>query len=363
MKLDPETIFVPGGEYSFSFTGIANKQIDGLDHSAFTQGDLSDYATIEQTAFKSLPKGSTVPIQGTIHFPDSLTPGTHYLRICFMEECPGKGTVCGRTAACAKVIVKAPHSGIYPQLSLTAGNANENEPAKFTATVSNIGDTTIDSCTGFVEVFDIRNNKIGRAELSSAEDIESFGSKPMIASFNTQGLLPGNYSAEASVECDGKGLDANASFRIGTLSVKIIGYSKEISAGSIQRFVTKVESAWNDPIDVRGTVRIYDSNTSVEAKTATSKLDAWKQLDMEAFIDASSLQPKEYSASIEVFYSGKSTTKQGTVIVTAQKESELPAEEVPATGMSTTMITLILVIVVVLLTALNIFLAIYRKKR
>lgn len=362
--LDIETVFVPDGEFSFGFIGVANKQYDGIDHSTFADGDIAEYVTFKQSVFKSVSKGAYVPIDGTIHYPHSLAPPIHRIRVCFMEECPQGGMVCGRTAACALVIVYVPYSGIHPSLSLHAPNTNEDQPVEFQATVKNNGDTTISLCTGFVEVFDIRNNNIGRAALSSAENIESFGSAGMNAVFNTKGILPGNYSAKATVSCDGIISNATSGFRIGTLNVKITGYTTEISAGSIQRFVTKVESAWNDPLDISGKVRIYDSNTSVETKTATVKVDAWKTLDLEAFIDASNLQEKEYDASIEIFYGGKSTVKQGKVLVTAAKEGVIPpVVEAPKEGISATTLTFILVIVVVLLTAFNIFLAIYRKKK
>jgi hypothetical protein len=186
------------------------------------------------------------------------------------------------------------------------------------------------------------------------------------ALFDTSNLLSGNYSATAFVNCDGNTTEAKTSFRIGKLDVKIIDYNKEIESGAIKKFVTKVESFWNDPLEVYANIRIYDKNHSVTAKTATNKIEPWKTIDMDAFIDTTTLEPAEYDIKIDVFYGDASSTLEGKILVKAPigppvNDTRAPEEEKP--GLSTTNITIILVIIVALLTIVNIFIAVYRKKK
>lgn len=363
--LDIEAEFKPNTRFRFEFIGIANKLFDGLDYKVYGHGGLEDYLEFEQKVFEDVEQGSKVPIIGYINFPESLPPPQQGLMVCFEEECPEQGAMCGKTAACATVSVKVPYEGKYPVVSLRAGSVNENDPVVFKATIKNVGDTTIDSCKGFVEIFDIRDKRIGSVQFDTTESIEPFKRRTTENSFNTVGVPPGNYSAEAVIDCDGIEKNADAEFRIGTLDVKIIGYPEEIESGGIKKFVTTVESVWNDPISVYGEISIRGDGQRVNAKTATYMLDPWKTLDMEAFIDTTELEEKEYDLDIDVSYQGRKSSVSDRIQVVAPSGTEPAEEEVPAKegGISTTTLTVILVIVVILLTLVNIFLAVYRKKK
>ncbi len=365
--LDIETTFVPNTRFRFDFIGIANKLFDGVDYYVYIEaGGLKPYIEFEQERFDNLPKGSSVPIVGYINFPDSLPPPSQGAKICFAEECPQQGSMCGRTAACATVSAKVPQEGKFPMVSLSATNVNQNDPVTFTARINNVGKEIISSCTGFVEIIDMRNKDIGKAEFGKSESLNSFQAREIKATFNTVGVPPGNYSATATIDCDGIKKEAETTFRIGTLNVNIISYPKEIESGGIKRFVTKVESVWNDPIDLFADITINGNGQKIQAKTATYRLDPWKTLEMEAFIDTSELEPAEYDLAIDVLYQGKKSYVKDKIQVVAPMnltpvEKEVPAKE--GGGISTMTMTMILVIVVILLTVVNIFLAIYRKKK
>jgi hypothetical protein len=360
--LDVKTIFVPNTQFRFSFYGICNKQYDNLDYTLELNGGLVPYTVMDQLSWEDQPKGKWIPITGYLDFPESMEPpGTQGLEICFVESCPGKGTICGRTAACTTVQVSVPHQGIYPELSLKVNDVNEKQPVLFDATITNYGNQVIASCSGFVNVFDISKNNVGRAEFIPGGDIPSFGSATLKATLDPNNLPSGNYSAQAVVNCDGIERMANVSFRVGTLNVNIIGHTKVLEAGGIKRFVTTVESVWNDPLDIYANIEIHNKTTSVKAKTATAKLEPWKILDLEAFIDTSMLEAREYDVRIDAFYAEKKTTAEGKVNIIAPKSEEAAAKE--KAGLSTTMLTVILVIIVVILTIVNIFLAIYRKRK
>ncbi|MBI5880572.1 hypothetical protein HZB90_00405 [archaeon] len=362
-SLDVRTIFVPNTQFRFDYYGICNKQYAGLDYNLEIGGDLAKYAVMDQLSWDDQPTGRWIPIGGYLNFPDSIEPpGTHYLEVCFLESCPVEGMVCGRTGTCTSVTVSVPHQGPYPELSLRVSDTNEKQPILFEATVTNFGNQIIAACSGFVDIIDINRNNVGRADFLPSGNISSFGSAVLKAVLDPNNLPSGNYSAKAVITCDGIERTANASFRVGTLNVNIIGHTKELETGGIKRFVTTVESVWNDPLDIRADIDIRDNKTSVKAKTATVRLEPWKILDLEAFVDTSTLEVKEYNVKIDAFYAEKKSTVEGKVNIVSPKAEEAAVEKETA-GISTTMLTVILVIIVVILTVVNIFLAVYRKKK
>jgi hypothetical protein len=361
--LDIETIFVPNSQFRFDFIGICNTDTDDIDYSVYAKADLTEYVVFDQTLFPKRSRGCYIPIGGYINFPDSLPPRQHRMKVCFLESCPGQGAMCGRTGACAVVIVNVPFNGIYPVVSLDVPNVNEKEPITFIANINNPGTDTIQSCSGFVDVFNKRKEPVGNAEFESSGNITTFGSASIKATIDDPTIPPGDYSAFAKVDCDGVVKDANATFRVGTLDVKLVNFTKELETGGIKRFVTNIESTWNDPLDVYANIRIYDDNNSTETKTVTNRMMPWQTLELEAFIDTSKLEAKQYDLAIDVFYADKISHFNGRVDLVKPVESVAPVMEKEKPGMSASTLTIILVIIVLFLTAVNAFLAFYRKKK
>ena len=364
--LDIETVFIPNTRFNFEFFGITNKLHDGLDYTISLKGDISQYVEMDQWEFENKGKKEHIPMIGHINFPENLEPPRHTLRVCFMESCPGDAAMCGRTAACAVVIVDVPYEGIHPDLSLKTTDVNENEPVNIKATITNNGKDTINSCSGYVDVFDAENKSINTVTLTNTGSINSFKSAGLTGEFMTLGVPAGNYSAIAHVDCDGISNTAISIFKIGSLNVNIIKYPKEISTGGIKKFSTTIESAWNSNLEVYADVTIFDTDKKATATTATHRLDPWKTANLDAFIDTSNLEEKEYDLKIEAFYSGTSKiiNDKITLVEPSADEPEEPIQEKPEKdGISTTTLTIMLVLIVLILTVVNIFLAVYRKKK
>jgi hypothetical protein len=362
--LDLEVVFSPNSVVEFDFSGIANKEIDNLRHTVYAeQGPLSQYVTFDRTVFEGYPKGSWIPVHAVLRLPASLPPPEQRLKYCFAEACPNPGQICGFTVACAVVIVHIPYEGKHPVVSLSIANVNERQPVFAVVTVSNPGTEPIQGCGGFVEFFNKKKESVGKADFEMSGNIPTFGSASTSATLDDPSIPPGDYSALATVNCDGIVKEGNATFRVGTLDVKLVNYTKELEIGGIKRFITIIESTWNDPIDVYANIRVFDSLNSSEAKTVTSRLMPWQKLELEAFLDTSNLEAKEYDVAIDVSYQDKISHFKGTVslIKPAQILQEMVEKEKP--GISASTLTIILVIVVIILTAVNVFLAMYRKKK
>ncbi|MBN1543845.1 hypothetical protein JW898_00105 [Candidatus Woesearchaeota archaeon] len=363
-------MFVPNTEYGFAYEILTDGRWVN-NYEAYADKELKGYVVFDKTRFENVPPGSILPLTGKIMLPSELShPGWNHVQICAREDCPGEGAMCGRAAVCAAINFMMLYPGVNPVIALSAPSVNRDQPVDFSVSVENLGEEDIAGASGRIEVYNINKEKVGEAALDSKQ-VKSAQKETLTAKFQTAGLLPGNYSATAFVDCDGTGREANASFRIGTLDVKVVDYTKELETGGIKRFVAKVESVWNDPLDAYAEIRIFDSSFSVAAKTATNRILPWQTLDIEAFIDTSKLEDKEYSVTITVFYAEKSSVLEGSIRMVAPPESAVK-EAVPSAaeqeapqkqGVSATTLTIILVIVVIILTAVNIFLAVYRKRK
>lgn len=359
-------VFVPNQEYPLSYVLFADEHVDN-SYTVYAKKDLEKYVVFEKTRLENISRGSKVAINGKILFPSELEPGWHELYVCVREDCKGEGTVCGRAGVCANLAFMVLYPGIYPVISLSAPNTNENQPVDFKVNIVNYGKDKIDQASGRVEVFDLSGKHVGTAFLDSAS-IGSYKNAVLNGIFQTRGLLPGNFTATAFIDCDGEKQNANASFRIGTLDIMIVDHTEELEISGIKRFITTIESVWNDPLNVYADVVIRDEEDHVEAKTATYRLDPWKTLDLEAFVDTAGLKDKDYDVRITVHFAGEEKVLGSRIRMTAPEMPVAPQSpafeaERPAPGISSTAITLILIAIVIILTVVNIFLAAHNKKK
>ncbi len=368
-NLNKHDMFIPNQKYLFSYTGIGHRSFDN-SYSVFAKDELAKYVTLDQVRFEDIPKGGKFTVSGYIDLPEKLEhPGKSFLRICILEDCPGGGLICGRGSACAGIDLMMLYPGILPRISFHTSDTNQDEPVDFTANIENVGEDDIRQASGTVEVYNIEKSLVGTATFET-KSIASNSKETIIARFDTYGLLPGNYSAEAKIDTDELTEDFNGTFRIGTLNIKILSYTRELESGSIKLFETTIKSEWNDPLTIYAKLHIYDDNTSIKTKSVTETLHPWKTQTVNSFIDTSGLTEKQYDVRIEVFYAEKRSFVEGKIDIIAPIEtSQVMAEKAPeeeiasSQGLNANTMTILLIIVVLLLTAVNIFLAVYKKKK
>ena len=100
-NLNAKVRFEPNMQYGFNY--ILKAGIHDNDYKLHTKGALGKYVTFENTIYENIPANSKAGISGIINLPSELTPGTHNIQICIVEECPGNAAVCGRTGVCAAI--------------------------------------------------------------------------------------------------------------------------------------------------------------------------------------------------------------------------------------------------------------------
>ena len=355
--------FVSNGNLTFSYTLYTDDHYDN-DYLLFARGDFAEYVVFDPINLTNIPKKSKIGFSGRIMFPEIPEHyGISTAKICVREECKVAGASCGRAGVCNYLDILALYPGIKPYITFGTKDINRDQPLELKISILNWGQEEIKQCSGTVDIKDINGEIKGIVNLESVS-VPSKTSSILEGVFNTEGILPGNFTAFASVDCDGENLDANSTFRIGKLEVKINDYTKTLEAGGIRKFSTFIESAWNDPLEVRGEITLKNNDKSSKARAAEIMLNPWAKEELEAFIDTSSLDIGEYDATIKIFYGMDETVKQGKVTITEllddSKTDERPIEQQPKASNT---LTIALVIIVVMLTLVNIVLAIYRRKK
>ena len=119
-------------------------------------------------------------------------------------------------------------------------------------------------------------------------------------------------------------------------------YTKEVQQGKINKFDIEVESLWNSKMD---NVYAEIELGGISAKTDEISLAPWGSAVLSAYLDAASLEPKDYKGNLKMHYVGKIKEEVIDVSVVEKKEFLSPNAS-----------TYLLVAIIVLLLIANIIL-------
>lgn len=319
----------------------------------YVEGDLTEYVTIIDPAPDSGPR----TIEVVIKLPEQLTPGryTIYLRAQELPSAPG---MVGATAAMrTRIPINVYYPGKYPEYTLRIDDLNINEKTNATVNVNNFGLVQIDSAQAKIDIYDEQDNQITTI-YTSTKTIIAKGNENLVAVLDSAqfNMRKGNYYGIATLTYDG--IIANqtdkAPFRIGTLNVEIVDWTKEAYPNAINKFEIYIESDWSGTIeDVYA--KIYTPN-NLELKTPNVDAKKFDKAKLETYWDTKDLQTGEYDVKLEVFYQGKSVTKtikvnliEGIPPIIEQPEKSF------GESMNMTTILLIIIAVLVALVILNMF--------
>ena len=309
--------FEPNFETQISYKADAgNPQIE---LEIFTQGDLSEYITLDKTR---LVGGGEFTL--ALKLPSSFEiPGPHEtyvgIREIYNPEIRGGGMVGTTVIIFSRFIVNVPYPGKWIDVNLQAHDVNVNEPVNFILNVKSQGDQEV-SVKPRIEIYSISDEYIQTLSFNEYS-IASQESLDFTKSFDTTKLNAGTYKAVAVVDYDGKNATDNESFRIGELVINVINYTQEIIIDKIQAFNIGVESGWNDEIDgAYADVSILDTNYQIltQFKTSSTSLIPWENRTITGYFDTSNFTAGNYSANITLIYYGKDVGKSSSEIVTVK---------------------------------------------
>ena len=319
------------------------------------KGELIEYVTFSEE-YMDIPAGGKKFFSFNLKLPESITPGRNVLMIGATDVTPpppGSGGIRAVTAAYKVFIITAPYPGKYLEADLSFADIEEGEIAKISVNLVSKGKETINSVEGIIEIFDSGKN-IDVITLDKVIDLKPGESRKMIVIWDSKDNKAGEYEARATLTYDGIQILLNKEFRIGTLLVKIINYTREFYQDEINKFDVEVESSWNINIDeLYGEIEIGEQ----KIETLKTSLAPWGRKIITAYWDTANVDLGVHIADIKIHYAERVSEESIAIMVLPKREKiiELPSK-LPST-------TILLIAIVTLLVVGNIFLMLYFMKK
>lgn len=306
-----------------------------------TRGGLGEYVTFSDE-FLEIPAGGRAHFTFNLKLPESIPPGRNRIDIGAEDITPIiGGGISAKTAAYMGFYVRAPYPGKYIEAEFSASNIEENQVATFNVNIISRGNETISKIDGIIEIFD-QDDKIATVNIEPVMDIKPGESKTLKAEWDSTGQSVGGYTAKATINYDGKELVLDTRFKIGTLLVKIINYTKEFYKDEINQFDVEIQGFWNTNIDnVYGEIEINKQ----KIKTLGINLAPWSKTKITAYLDTNNLALGEYIANIKVYYVDKVAEEEAKIMILPKRERIV---ELPSKMPSTTTLLIVIIILLVI---------------
>jgi len=316
------------------------------------RGGLAEYVTFNDE-YVDIPSGGKYFFIFNIKLPESIPPGRNRLDIGATDVTPAVGGgIRAVTSAYKAFWIEAPYPGKYIEASFTAKDVEKDGRAVFYVNVVSKGKEVIDKISGIIEISN-QGNKIATLTLDHVVDIKPEESRTLETEWDSTGNLVGEYKAKAVVDYDNKQLTLDANFRIGTLLIEVINYTKEFYKDEINKFDIEIKSFWNTEIeDIYGEVEVGKE----KIESLKTNLAPWSTTKITAYLDTSGLDLGEHTANIKVYYEGNVAEETGRIIILPKREKII---EMPSKISST---TILLIVIIVLLITGNIFLVLHFLK-
>jgi hypothetical protein len=325
--------------------------------------DLSQYFSMSPKRIENVPDGGSAHFCVELTLPDKIDiAGETEMWAKVQIDFQSTGVIRAIPAVAVRYLVYVLHPYKYIEWDLHASNINIDEAADITISLINYGEPTIGSAHGDIVIRSTESGEIVRTLKTQTErNIESWENRNLISSFDSRGLAPGNYMAEAILYWDTNVSTKEKEFRIGTKNVKILNYTKLFEINQINKFDIQIESAWNTKLsniyaDI--TVNNPDTGSRVASfRSVNTELNPWQTKSLEAYFDTKGLEKREYNVIINLLYEGTVTREDGVIRVDENIGAEV-VDEIPGKFKLSSLFTLmnLLVLLLVVFLVLNIYL-------
>ncbi len=338
------------------------------------EGPVAEYVTLEKTELTLKPNQMACQ-NYIVQLPEKLDfygPSTTKIWVK-QKATSGTGSIQVLTSVHHKLKVFVPYPDKYVGITLSAEDVNSNEPVQFTITANNLGQEDVDKANARVDIYGADDYKNFVTTLyTSTKPIASMESADFYAVFDTVGIVPGYYQANAVMYYDGNSANASGIFKIGTLLVRIDNQTDKAVAGKIDPFDITIESRWNNGIDGVSAKAEFE-RIKEPVVTRTVNLAPWEKTTLKNFIDLTGVKPGEYEGKITVYYANESSSEDAVLKVISEAEATVEVPEnigaVNKTGQpdqgvgSSLSLTNILLIVVILMVIADLLYIFYRKRK
>lgn len=352
-------MFEPGFEktYDYSFTNN-----DGIpaDYEIFPERfkgyNMEPYFTVIPNEFRDVQPGETNNFKIKFSLPDEINvSGINEARVWVRGKPKIKGGGMSATPVVGvryQVFVLFPYK--YVEWGFSMSNMNEDETKTIGITVRNYGSPDIENVYADITVVSRETNATvallttNSASLSSQEEVK------LETDFDSTGLSPGNYEATAVLHFDEKTEERDAQFKIGTMDVIVVNFTKEFEKESINKMDIIIQSKWNTHIGnifAKVTVANKTGKRVREFKSVNTELDPWKRATLESYFDTKNLPLGEYDATVSLQYNGAETVVSDTVFIkdfaATEKIERVPFSFNSGLFTSTNLLILILIVFVI----------------
>ena len=348
--------FEPNLERTFEYR-IGTNAGKGMNYQIYVKdmkGNIAKYISLSDELVY-IEEATGYDFTAHMKLPQSLDAGMHTAYICVLEgETRGEGGNIGvKTEVCAIINVKV----LYPGKYLIIKNFDINVANKqvgFTLEVENWGTDKISSAKTIIDIYEANKTDKVDSVSSNEESIASNSGTPFYSSLDATRFKVGDYDAKATVLYDGQEEKTEKTFKLGEFELKLVNYTREFETGKVNQMEIEVESIWNQKIEnIYAEAVISGGGSTIQTiKTPPADIEAWERIKLVGYFDTTNVQPGEYNSHFTIFYSGKTSSFDGSVIV---KEPERTP-----TAISTN--TILLLGILLLLTTL-IVLILKRKRR
>ncbi len=328
--------FQPGFEQTFYFTvsGVTSSKIS-------VHGSLAPYITVSDEV---LVNKNT--FTATIKLPEKMDiPGINKGFIEVIEAKEGQeGVVAGVVAIETPIYVRVPYPGKYVEITFTVPDVNVNETAHFYVNIINRGTLNITRAHADIEVKDAENKTIAKVK-ADAKPVLSGSDVTLTAEKGTAGYRAGGYMAYADVYYDEEQMALSTSFRVGSLNIKLINYTKEFLKDTINKFEIELESGWNNKVkDLYASIIIGNETAEIaELKTPLADLEPWATTKIVTYWDTKGISLGAYNAKVNLYYEGKADSHNLDIYVVKPKELEKPLRFFTPTTLLVTILILVII--------------------
>ncbi len=293
-------IFEPGKKM------VNHYQIDGTDKEVKVSlgGDLLKYVTVTEVINNQFDLIIEMP--ETLPEPGSYSFSLHANEIGSPEE-SGVGSL---LSVSLRFEVEVPPHGKAISISFDIPDFNEHQPIPFSVNIVSKGLENINSLTGTITVYDLKNNSVASLHLKG-KALPALASTTLSASLPPDKLSPATYWAEAVVNYDGEEKMAQDAFKIGNLDLILVNYTSQLEQGFAE-FHALVENNWGNPIQIAyATVSI---NGTELLTTPSLSLGPWQKGELKGILRTDFLTGN-HTGSIQLFYDGLSKIENVTFII------------------------------------------------
>ena len=315
--------FEPNLERTFSFVMVTNAG-KPMDYIISVMGEYPNFFHLSTERFVQVPSGESRAFTVTMQLPEKIdVPGTHDHLICALEgEGRGGGGIGTRVEVCASIAIRVLFDYKFLLIeNFDVPDGDKGDVIPLQVTVKSWTKQNIDSIKAVIDIFSPDENGNFNKKVTTLyteeKALPSNTKEVLTAYLNTINLEPGEYKAFVKVLYDENETNESAKFKLGSLTVKVLNYTRIFERGKVNRFDVEIGSRWNNKIE-----KIY-ADITIEndtLKTPFVSIEPWQSTNVTTYWDLTGKKAGDYNGVITLYYGENSSNTDINVKVIVGKQ-------------------------------------------